>query len=191
MICFVQGLWTLSDLVTARAASARVASARVASARVASARVKGASVAVLTIASLVALVGYYRVPKQSYRDTLAFLEQTRRPGDPVIVFGNAELGFRFYGARAQLRDSADYVYVREPAGVDSLLASRRDRPVYLVFTLGRDIRLREPDFAQRLERDWTRMRVFPATVGDGNITVMRYASPGDSAAGSARGVEPR
>ena len=58
---------------------------------------------------------------------------------------------------------------------DSLVAARRSQPVYLVFTLARDIRLTEPAFAERLQREWTRLRVFPATVGDGAITILRRA----------------
>lgn len=162
MLCVVVGVWALSSMLTQRLHASATTTGYL----------RAAAIAFLTLASLTSLVTYYRVPKQSYRAALTFIEATRRPGDTVIVFGNAELGFRFYGERAGLSGNPDYVYVREPARVESLVTARKGRRTYLVFTLARDIRLRFPAFVTYLQQGWTKLRVFPATVGDGAITVI-------------------
>ena len=167
MLCFVQGLWTLVDAAASRAAVLTRSSGRL----------KTACIAALTIVSLVSLVAYYRVPKQPYRATIEFLRTIRQPGNTVILFGNAEQGFRFYGARAGWGADPDFVYLRDPALVDSLIAAHEGATVYLVFTLSRDIRLSQPEFAERLQREWIRVRVFSATVGDGAITILRHKAP--------------
>lgn len=132
-------------------------------------RLATAIVGVLTIVSLASLPGYYSVPKQPYRASIRYLQSLRSPGDPAIVIDIAEKGYRFYAPRTGLND--ELFYVRSLEALDSALAFRTGRQSFLVTTFHRALRLRYPDLFDRIRADWQPARVFPATVGDGAITI--------------------
>jgi mannosyltransferase len=131
--------------------------------------------ALVAMASLLSLTHYYRVPKQSYRAALAYLENTRRPGDKVVVVYAAEGGFRYYAPRIGVRDTTAYEYTRTLSGFDSLASALQN--VRVVTTFPRALRADMPDIAARIESYWTPTRVFPATVGDGEITIWTRKVP--------------
>jgi hypothetical protein len=125
--------------------------------------------ALVSVASLLSLVKYYRIPKQSYRSAVRYLEQTKRPGEKVLVVYAAEGGTRYYVRRTAPADTARYEYARTLARFDSLAAG--DEPKLLLTTFPRVLHADLPDVYQRIEHDWRPRRVFPATIGDGEITV--------------------
>ncbi len=132
-----------------------------------------AGVVVLCVASIAALPRYYTVPKQPYRAALAFVETARQPGSRVIVIHYASAGMRYYLERTGTSD-ADYdVRVRTLEALDTVMAEEPGRPVWLVTTFPRALRLGVPDLDARIKRDWEIVRTFPATIGDGQILVWR------------------
>lgn len=128
---------------------------------------------VLCLGSIAALPHYYTVPKQPYRAALAFVEASRQPGSRVFVIHYASSGVRYYLERTGTPDTDYDVRVRTLAALDEALAKRPGRPVWLLTTFPRALRLGEPDLDARIKRDWEIVRTLPATVGDGQISVWR------------------
>ena len=127
------------------------------------------------LASLISLRRYYRTPKQPYRAALAFLEQTRHPGEKFLIIYAGEQGFRYYVPKVAGSDRDAYDYVRTLPSFDSLISQTQanDR---VVTTFPRVLHADIPDLANRIERDWRPQRLFPATIGDGEITIWEKKS---------------
>jgi hypothetical protein len=125
--------------------------------------------AVVSIASLVSLVSYYRTPKQSYRSAIRYLESTRTSDDKVVVVYAAEGGIRYYLRRTGARDTAAYTYARTVPKFDSAVSNPQTKLV--VTTFPRVLHADLPDVYHHIEREWRAKQVFPATIGDGEITV--------------------
>ena len=126
--------------------------------------------ALLAIASLISLKRYYNTPKQPYRAALGFLERTRRPDERFLIIYAAEQGFRYYVPKVAAGDRNAYEYVRTLPSFDSLvsLTHANDR---VVTTFPRVLRADVPELANRIEKDWHPQRTFPATIGDGEVTI--------------------
>jgi len=133
------------------------------------------AVAAAALLSASSLRYYYRYPKQDWRGALAHVESLREPDGLVVVVHLAELGFRHYGEQLGVAQDRDYVYTRDPASFDAAVASRPPERVFLVTTLTRILEIEQPEIAERIASDWEVERVFPGTLGDGDVTVWRRA----------------
>lgn len=148
------------------------------------------AIVLLALASLGSLPTYYRVPKQPYRMTLAYLRAERRPNDLLVFVHNAEKGFRFYGQRDSLSEGRDFMVARTMPAFDAAVATGRE--VVVVTTLERSLALEHPDIRRRIEEGWQPVRRFPSTIHDGGTTVWRVRpgtpglNPGDSTRMSSR-----
>jgi len=136
-------------------------------------RFAAALVLVVIGVSLASLPDYYSVPKQPYRASIQYLQSERKASEIVIVIDIAEKGYRFYGTRYGLREDKDTFFVRSVEALDNALSSHNKKRSFLVTTFHRSLRIRNPDLIARIEKDWTRARTFPATIGDGQITVWK------------------
>lgn len=125
--------------------------------------------ACLAAASLLTLPSYYRTPKQSYRAAIQYLEGIRTPDESIVVVYAASEGMRFYLSRVANADAHSYEYSRTLPSFDSLVA--QPRKALVVTTFPRILRADLPDLSRRITTEWRPQRVFPATVGDGEITV--------------------
>jgi uncharacterized membrane protein len=134
-------------------------------------RVAAGVVAVLAVASAAALPAYYRTPKQDYRSTVAYALAQRRAGQFIIAIENAEHGFRFYAARAGLREGEDFVAVRTVDSLDAVVRTRGADRTILVTTFRRALSLLRPDLYARIESGWAPAQWFQGTVHDGMLVV--------------------
>lgn len=123
--------------------------------------------------SLVPLRHYYSVPKQAYRASIQYLEAERKPDEIVIVIHLAELGYRYYGQRFGLKEGEDYFFVRSVQALDAVLSAQSTKRSFLVTTFPRALRLSYPDLDARIAKNWQVLRTFPATIGDGEISVWK------------------
>lgn len=130
-----------------------------------------AAVVLMAAASLWSLRRYYAVPKQAFRASLVHIQSSRAPGDIIIVVHLAAGGYEFYAPKFGLRDGEDFFLVRTVERLDRVLAAHPGRRAIAVTTFPRALRLTVPDLADRIARDWVEERRFPATVGDGEVTV--------------------
>jgi hypothetical protein len=122
----------------------------------------------LAFASLFTLPAYYRTPKQPYRAAIQYIESVRTPGEPVVVIYAAGTGMKYYTRRLGVSGEHKYEYTRTLSAFDSLTRSGK---ALVVTTFPRVIRADLPDVSRRLSTDWYPQRVFPATIGGGEITV--------------------
>jgi hypothetical protein len=113
---------------------------------------------------------YYTVPKQDFRGAVRYLEDAHPRETAVIVIDQARGGFRYYARRFGIPWER-YVAVKTDAELDRAIAAQSDRPVLLVTTLHRILRINSPEAVERIERDWREVRSFPATIGGGRITI--------------------
>jgi mannosyltransferase len=124
-------------------------------------------------ASLATLRHYYAVPKQAYRASLEYIAAVRTQGEPIIAAHLMEKGYRFYGESFGFVENADFFSVRSVAALEAVLAGHRDTSSIIVTTLPRALRLGHPDLYARITENWTIVRTFPGTIGDGEISVWR------------------
>ena len=171
----VEGIFSASAALAARVAPGRPALAP----GFATALVLAASVL-----SLASLRHYYAVPKQPYRASLEFIVAQREAGEPVIAIHLMETGYQFYGARFGLVEGVDWHSVRSLATLDAVLAAHPARSSLLVTTFPRALRLSHPDLFTRLTAGAHEIKSFPATIGDGAITIWRYPNPSTRLLGS-------
>jgi mannosyltransferase len=122
--------------------------------------------------ALLPLRRYYAVPKQPYRQAINYVESVRGSG-VIIVAHLAEAGYRYYATRQGLVENRDFFVVRSVKALDNVLASHPNRAAYVVTTLSRFLHVAEPELEARISAGWVEDRTFPATIGNGDITVWR------------------
>lgn len=138
-----------------------------------STRLAFGTVLVAAAASAASLPRYYSTPKQAYREAIGFVEAQRRRDDVAIVIYTAEKGVWYYGARMgiDMSSSGGYHFVRTREALDRVLAEHANKRVYVVTTFQRALRLDLPEIDDRVRAGWRPARIFPATVGDGQLVV--------------------
>lgn len=129
---------------------------------------------------LASLAGLYRYPKQDYSGAIRFLDEQREPGAPVIVIHFAEQGMRYYGVKTGWREDTDFICTRSPVEFNGLAARNNGKRLFAVTSFTRALRIEEPEIRQRLENDWTLLRKFPSTIGDGAILVWERNRVGEA-----------
>ena len=169
MLVAVQGIYSVVALLSEKlGVTSRLYTARVATMLV----LIGVSI------SLVSLRRYYSVPKQAYRPSLHYIETERQTDQPIIAVHLMEAGYRFYAPKVGLKEGQDWFPVRSVTSLDSVLATHSGRPAIIVTTLRRALRISHPDLLARISSGWTLVRTFPATIGDGEISVWKPRPPG-------------
>lgn len=151
-------------------------------------RVAAVLVLVAATASLAALPRYYRVPKQPYRASLAYLRATLPASAWVLALDISESGLRFYGPRYGWASGRNLYFARSEDRFRRLLAHAGDRPVAVVTTFDGTLPTRAPGLAAALAARWCRQRVFPAAVEDGEVRIWRRC-PGRAPRASPRAGE--
>ncbi len=139
------------------------------------ARVGIALLLIVCIISLASLKYYYSTPKQAYRSSIKYLEAKRKPGEIVIVIHIAEAGYRYYGERLgiNLNEGKDYFFVRTIESFNEVFCSHGKIGCFLVTTFPRALNINHPDLEERIKKDWTVIKTFPGTIGDGQISVWK------------------
>ena len=131
-----------------------------------------AALLVTATVSLISLKYYYATPKQPFQASLQYLSTIRKGDDVIIAVQLVEEGYRFYGTGYGLDESNSF-YVRSQGDFDAVLASHVRGHVFVVTTLLRNLRLTEPGLNTTIERDWQILKTFPATIGDGEVSVWK------------------
>lgn len=126
---------------------------------------------VASVVSLVSLVKYYSIPKQPYRASIEYIETIKQPDDIVLVIHLAEIGYRYYCNQLDIRESGNYFFVRSLDKLNKVLHMRSKKSVYLVTTFPRALHIVCTDLERRIKENWTIINTFPATIGDGHISI--------------------
>jgi 4-amino-4-deoxy-L-arabinose transferase-like glycosyltransferase len=119
-------------------------------------------VGLLVAGSALALSRNYRLPKQDFEGAIRFVESARADGEPIATVPMGSHVYRdYFGKRWALLDSAESLRALQATG----------RRVWVLHTLPTAVAAGWPDVPPALERDCAPVRVFPGTVGDGDIVV--------------------
>jgi hypothetical protein len=108
------------------------------------------------------------LPKQDFSGARRYIDEVRRPGDQVVTVGLAALAYERYYA-------PEWVAVERRADLESI--QRSDGTVWLVYTLPVHLEAWLPEVWEMIERDYEIVRVFPGTLGGGDVSVCRWREP--------------
>jgi mannosyltransferase len=124
----------------------------------------GVLAAVLFAASAFSLVRNYKYPKQDFEGAIQFVDAQRGAGEPVITAGASTSPLlEYYG-----KPWEDIETVEQLQAIRS-----RGRTVWAVYTFPRYLESWSPPIAEMIRTDFTIARVFPGTVGDGDVFVAK------------------
>ena len=118
-------------------------------------------------ASAVTVPRNYAHPKQDYTGAREYVESHRGPGDSVVAVGLAGVAYgRYFAPRwsvAQTHEELDAV-------------RRQNANVWLVYTLPVEVKAYRPDVWQAIQNEFEVVKVFPGTLGGGEVFVCRERS---------------
>jgi mannosyltransferase len=119
---------------------------------------------VVLAASAYSLLRNYKYPKQDFEGAMRFVDAESKEGDAVVTAGATTFPFQHYYLKHwDSVDTADQV--REIA--------RHSSAVWMVYTFPRYLQGAAPTVMEMIQREFTVVRVFPGTVGDGDLFVAR------------------
>jgi mannosyltransferase len=127
-------------------------------------RLGTALIALMLLASVPPLRAAYFYPKQDYLGAMRFVEDQRRPDEPIVTVGIVTTPFqRYYGRSWPLLETL--------AQLEATLS--RDHATWLVYTMPISIRANYPEIWEAIQTKFTTVRVFPGTLAGGEIYVCK------------------
>lgn len=124
-----------------------------------------ALVTILIVGSAFSLVRNYKYPKQDYESAIRFVNAERQPGDPAVTAGATTFPiFEYYAEPWESVESLEQLQAICSQG----------RPVWMVTTFPRYLESWRPSLAAMIRQKFEIIRVFPGTVGDGDVYVARF-----------------
>lgn len=115
-------------------------------------------------ASAATLPKNYQLPKQDFSGARDYVEHHRRPGEGVVAVGLAGVMYARYFApqwpAAQTQNELESVW-------------RRHSATWLVYTLPIEVRVYRPEVWNVINADFEVVKVFPGTLGGGEVYVCR------------------
>jgi hypothetical protein len=133
----------------------------------------GTAVCLLGVAVSASTLPRAYLQKQDFSGARQFVEQARQPDDEVVVVGLAGFAYRRYYA-------PEWPFVERRADLEAI--QDRHQGVWLVYTLPVHLKAWVPDIWEMVQRDYDVVRVFPGTLGGGDVVVCRWR-------GKPRGVQ--
>jgi len=122
-------------------------------------------VGVLLTGSAFSLVRNYRYPKQDYDGAIRFVDAERKDGELVVTAGAAAVPLLQYYAKPW-----ENVETAEQLQEDC----RQGRAVWIVYTFPRYLAAWRPALMEIIRNQFTVIRVFPGTLGEGAVFVGRF-----------------
>lgn len=118
--------------------------------------------AALTVVSLVALVRYYSVPKQGFRQALAYVADHRMPDDKTIGLSYGGKAGRFYDPSVVLIENSDQLQ-------EWLKGARNN--TWVLYSFENEMRRSDPKLYNWVVSATINEERFPSAIGDGSIYV--------------------
>jgi mannosyltransferase len=118
-------------------------------------------------------------PKQDFEGALRFVRANAAPGDAVVTVLTASLPY----------EALHRAGWSEVASLEELVDAERRHPrTWLVYTMPTLLRAWQPGIWERIQSEYSVVRSFPGSVGDGDIVISVHpARAGDPAAGGPPG----
>ncbi len=126
----------------------------------------------VSLVNVPALCQYYRIPKQDFRSAVLYLKS--KPGlvFPVSIY-TAREGFAYYANRVGWHENIEYFDTRTVPDFMAILQKHKPNQLYLVTTFPRALHLDHPELEPLMEKYWIVDKVFPGSIGDGDLTVWK------------------
>ena len=121
--------------------------------------------ALFFVSSAFSLVNNYRYPKQDFEGAIRFADGEIRNGATVVTTGAATYPLQEYYTKPW-DDVESVEKMQEICG--------KGQPVYVVYTMPRYLQVVAPGVLAMIRREFTMVRVFHGTLGDGDIFVARF-----------------
>lgn len=145
------------------------------------ARVGYALSGAMILASATTVPRVYALPKQDFTGARDFVEQIRRPGDNVASVGLASLAYaQYYAPRWNVADTGEQLNALR----------RKGGRTFVVYTLPVDLRAAHPDVWKVVQADFEPYRIFPGTLGGGDVYVCRERTAAATDGAAAQGTKP-
>lgn len=122
--------------------------------------------ALMILASAISVRSAWVYPKQDFAGAMQFVDERRNPDDPVLLAGLAVLPYTEYFKR-------DWKPADSRAQLDGARAA--GKPVWVLTTFPVFLKSRHQDVWETLETDFTMVKAFRGTIGDGDVRVYRWA----------------
>jgi mannosyltransferase len=121
-------------------------------------------VGLMIVASALTVPHCYALPKQDFVGARDYVERQRTGGDPVIAVSLAAHAYSEYYAPAwpAAWNSGELAALRGTSG-----------RAFLVYTLPEDLRAFHPDLWSAVHADFDTVKIFPGTLGGGEVYVCR------------------
>ena len=116
------------------------------------------------VASAFTIPRAYALPKQDFTGAHAFVEHQRTPDDRVVVVGLAAHAYsEYYAPQWSVAETANELEnMRQGA-----------HRLFLVYTLPIELKAAHPDIWKIVEADFETIKIFPGTLGGGEVYVCR------------------
>jgi mannosyltransferase len=135
----------------------------------------------MILASAVTVPRNYAHPKQDYSGARDYVESRRGPNDAVVAVGLAGAAYeRYYAPSWSVAQTNAELDAARPAGGN----------IWLVYTLPVEVKAYRPEIWQTIQSDFAIVKVFPGTLGGGEVVVCRQRSKNDQGNAIGRLVEP-
>ena len=121
-----------------------------------------ASAAAMCLISMPLALRNYSAPKQDFAGAHAYVAASRGPDDSIVLLDLAAVPFEKYLP-------TDWPAIEEASELESIEA--RDDRTWLVMAFPARAHRRFPEISRALEARYEVSRVFPGTLGDGNVLV--------------------
>jgi mannosyltransferase len=119
----------------------------------------------LLAASGISLLRNYRYPKQDFESALHFVDSHKQDGETVATAGATTYPMRNYYGRS-------WKSIETKGNLEEFC--RQGRVVWLVYTFPRYLEAAVPGITDVIRRQFQVVRVFPGTLGDGDLFVARF-----------------
>jgi hypothetical protein len=126
----------------------------------------------LIVASAATIPRCYRLPKQDFAGARDYAESLRAQGDAIVTLGLAGHAYGKYYA-------PQWTVIGTPAELEQL--RRSHRRILLVYTLGIELKAFQPELWRIVNAEFSPVRVFPGTLGGGEVYVCEDRSPRSAA----------
>ena len=124
----------------------------------------GVLAGILLLASAYSLKKNYEYPKQDFGGALKFIEAEKKDNGPVLTAGATVFPYQQYFGKP-------WQEVKTPAELEQVLG--RGQPVWLVYTFPRYLEAATPGVPDVIRKEFTVVRVFHGTLGEGDVVVVR------------------
>jgi mannosyltransferase len=124
--------------------------------------------ALIVAASIVRLVPYYQLPKQGFRQALAFIAVQRQAGERVAGVTLGGKAARFY--------DPEYVLLEDAVSAARWMTGS-PRPAWIVSTFLGEMRSSDAELYEWLRQETQDRAEFPGVIGDGTVHVHYWPLP--------------